>query len=182
MSNNRWNIDVSHSAIQFSVRHMMLSKVHGRFGSWSGRFELDEQAPDRSVVEVTIDAASIDTREPKRDEHLRSADFFAVADHPTLRFRSTAVRRADDGYLVDGDLTIRGVTRPVTLTVEDTGRAKDPWGGERAGFAARATLSRKDFGLTWNALLETGGVVVGDKIEIAIDVQAVREAAAEKAA
>jgi polyisoprenoid-binding protein YceI len=178
MALQEWNFDLSHSSINFWVRHLMVSKVHGRFLKWSGKLVYDEATPVKSKVEVDIDAASIFTEEPKRDEHLRSADFLEVAKHPTIRFASTEIARVDDQRLrVEGRLTIHGVTKPVTLEVELGGRVRDPWGGERAGFSARASVSRKDFGLTWNQLLEAGGVAVGDKIEIAIEIEAVKAAA-----
>jgi polyisoprenoid-binding protein YceI len=172
-----WNFDPTHSNIGFSVRHLMISKVRGEFGKWTGTFEYDESDPTRSKLEIHIDAASIDTREAKRDEHLRSPDFFDVAAHPELVFVSSSVERdGGDDFVVHGDLTIHGVTRPVQLKVESLGQSKDPWGGQRAGFSAKTTLSRKEFGLHWNVALEAGGVVVGDKIEIAIEIEAVRAA------
>ncbi|MBI3185730.1 MAG: YceI family protein [Myxococcales bacterium] len=175
MAASRWDFDLSHSSINFWARHMMVSKVHGRFGRWSGALELDEQDPSLSRVEVQIDAASIETKEQKRDEHLSSADFLEVAKHPHLTFKSTAVtREGEQRFKVVGELTIRGISRPVTLDVEYAGRAKDPWGGERAGFSARTSINRKDFGLTWNMALEAGGFVVGDKVEIDIEVEAVK--------
>jgi polyisoprenoid-binding protein YceI len=171
-----WNFDPTHSNIGFSVRHLMISKVRGEFGKWTGTFEHDESDPTRSKLEVHIDAASIDTREEKRDAHLRSADFFDVEKHPELLFVSTRVDRDGDDFVVAGDLTIHGVTRPVELKVESLGRSKDPWGGERAGFSAATSISRKDFGLHWNVALEAGGVVVGDEIKIAIEIEAIRAA------
>jgi polyisoprenoid-binding protein YceI len=176
-----WSFDPSHSSIGFSVRHLMISKVRGQFGKWTGSFEYDESDPTRSKLEVHIDAASIDTRDEKRDAHLRSPDFFDVEKYPELLFVSTGVERDGDDFLVAGDLTIHGVTRAVQLKVESLGRAKDPWGGDRAGFSAAAHVNRKDFGLHWNMALEAGGVVVGEKIEINIEIEAVR-AAAQKVA
>jgi polyisoprenoid-binding protein YceI len=173
-----WNIDVTHSAIHFWVRHMVIAKVHGRFARWSGALELDPQDLSRSSVEVHVDAASIDTQVADRDAHLRSPDFLDVATHPELVFRSRKVERAGDGYRVIGDLTLHGVTREVALDVEYAGTAKDPWGNERAGFSARTALDRRDFGLKWNAALETGGVLVGEKVEISIELEAVKQAAA----
>lgn len=170
---SQWSFDIAHSNISFAVRHLMISKVRGQFKSWSGSFDYDPQDPKRSQIFVRIDAASIDTREEKRDAHLRSADFLDVAAFPEIQFRSTGVRpTADDSFSVRGDLTIRGVTRPVELSVERLGQGKDPWGGERVGFSAKTAIQRKDFGLTWNQALETGGVVVGDKVEIEIDLEA----------
>lgn len=186
MSNNNnsttWNIDTSHSRVGFAVRHMLLSKTRGSFGTWSGAIQLDDDDLTRSSVAVRIDAASIDTADAKRDEHLRSADFFDVANHPELRFASTSVTDLGEGALrVAGDLTIRGVTLPVELDVELTGRGNDPWGGERIGFEGRVTINRRDFGLHWNQVLEAGGVLVGEKVEIALEVEAVRAAAAAAA-
>ena len=183
MATQRWNIDTSHSGVHFTVRHMVISKVRGAFGRWQGVVDFDEQDPSQSRVSVRIDAASIDTREPKRDAHLKSADFFDVEAHPALTFESTKVEKRDgDRYLVTGDLTIRGVTRQVELETEYLGTGKDPWGNARLGFAARTSINRKEFGLNWNQVLEAGGVLVGEKIEIALDVEAVREQAAEQAA
>ncbi len=169
-----WDIDTVHSSVGFTVRHLVISKVHGRFARWSGTLALDDARPERSRVEARIEAASIDTHEPQRDAHLRSADFLDAERHPEITFHSTATTRAGDGrFELAGDLTIAGVTRPVRLEVEALGRAKDPWGGERAGFSARTTIDRSDFGLVWNQALEAGGVVVGDKVEITIEVEAV---------
>ena len=182
MTTNNWNIDVAHSGINFSIRHMVVSKVRGRFAKYTGAIKLDDDDITRSVVEATIDASSIDTGTGQRDDHLRSADFFDVARFPELRFRSTRIERlAEDRYRVAGDLTIRDVTRPVSLEVEYGGRARDPWGNERAGFIARTSLDRKDFGLRWNQALEAGGVLVGDRVDIELEVQAVKAVAAQAA-
>ena len=175
MTTQRWNIDPSHSGVSFSIRHMVISKVRGAFERWQGVVDFDEQDPAASKVSVTIDAASIDTREEKRDAHLRSADFFDVENHPALTFVSTAVEKlAGNEYRVTGDLTIKGVTRPVTLEAEYLGGGKDPWGNQRLGFLARTSINRKDFGLGWNQVLEAGGVLVGEKVEIELDVQAIK--------
>jgi polyisoprenoid-binding protein YceI len=177
-----WNIDTSHSGVHFSVRHMVIAKVRGAFTRFSGSVELDETNPAASKVAVRIDAASIDTREEKRDAHLRSPDFFDVEKYPELTFESTKVEKLDDErYRVTGDLTIHGVTKEVVLDAESLGVGKDPWGNDRVAFSATTSVNRKDFGLTWNQALETGGVLVGEKIEISLDVQAVK-AAATKAA
>jgi len=182
MTATTWDFDLSHSSVNFYVRHLMVSKVHGRFQTWGGTLVLDDEDITRSRVDVTIDVGSIDTREEKRDAHLRSADFFDAENFPKLTFKSTAVKRVSDDELeVLGDLTIRGETKPVTLKVETNGQVKDPWGGIRAGFSAKASISRKEFGLHWNALLETGGVVVGDKIEISLEIEAIQKAAAKAA-
>ena len=177
-----WNIDTSHSGAHFSVRHMVISKVRGAFERFTGVIELGEANPAASKVSVSIDATSINTHEPKRDAHLRSADFFDVEKYPELTFVSTKVEKVGDAeYRVTGDLTIHGVTKEVVLDAESLGVNKDPWGNDRIGFAATTSINRKDFGLSWNQALETGGVLVGEKIEISLDVQAVK-AAATKAA
>ena len=182
MSTTQWDFDLSHSSVNFHVRHLMVSKVHGRFSLWSGKLELDEQDLTKSRFEVEIDASSIDTKEPKRDDHLRSADFFDVAQFPNLTFKSTKIEKAGDEYKVSGDLTIHGITKTVTLAVEGGDQiVKDPWGGQRTGFSAKTTVNRKDFGLTWNVALETGGFVVSDKIEITLEIEAIKKAASQAA-
>jgi polyisoprenoid-binding protein YceI len=182
MTQTQWNIDASHSNLQFSVRHLVITKVRGAFRSYRGTLELDENdGLGLAKVDVSIDAASVDTGEPKRDEHLRSSDFLDVAAHPTLRFQSRSIAREGAQYRVTGDLTIRGVTRSVVLDAEFQGRGKDPWGGQRAAFSARTSVDRRDFGLTWNQTLEAGGVLVGTTIEIEIEVQAVKVAQPERA-
>jgi polyisoprenoid-binding protein YceI len=176
-----WTIDTGHSAVHFGVRHMMFTKTRGRFTRWNGELRLDPADLTRSSVEVSIDASSIDTGDAQRDGHLKSADFLDVEKFPALTFRSTGVQDLGEGKLrVDGELTIRGVTRPVLLETEYAGRVKDPWGNERAGFTARAAIDRTDFGLRWNMPLEGGGLVVGNKVEIELEIEAV--AAAAKAA
>lgn len=171
-----WKIDPSHTQAEFAVRHLMISTVKGRFGDVQGVVRTDEADPSRSSIDVTISVASIDTREPQRDAHLRSADFFDAENFPQLTFRSTGIEGAGDSFKVAGDLTIRGTTRPVVLDVTSEGRAKDPWGGERAGFSATAKIKRSEFGLTWNQLLEAGGVAVGDDVKISVDVELVKAA------
>jgi polyisoprenoid-binding protein YceI len=170
-----WDIDTSHATAGFKVRHLMLAHVRGQLGPVSGSVFIDEQDLSRSRVEVSVDARGIDSREPKRDEHLRSADFLDVANHPTVTFRSTRVEApaGPAGDLrVTGDLTIRGVTRPVTLDVEALPPVvQDPWGGKRRGVSARARINRKDWGLQWNIALEAGGVVVGDEVAIEIEAE-----------
>jgi polyisoprenoid-binding protein YceI len=179
MATETWKVDPVHSSIAFSVRHLMISKVHGNFKSWSGTLVVDEANPSASSTEVEIDAASIDTKEQQRDDHLRSPDFLDVQKFPRITFRSTRIEKlSDQEYRVTGDFTVHGVTRPVVLQAEYFGRTKDPWGGERIGFAAKTSIDRKDYGLTFNMPLEGGGVVVGDKVEINLDLQAVRETAA----
>jgi polyisoprenoid-binding protein YceI len=168
-----YEIDKSHSEAGFEVRHL-LTRVRGRFADFDGTIKIDDEKPELSSVTITIKAASIDTNEPNRDTHLRSADFFSTDEFPTLTFASTAVKPAvDDVYSVTGDLTIRGVTKRIEVPVSFLGRAKDPWGNERVGFEAQFTVNRKDFGLLWNAALETGGFLVGDEVKITFSVQAV---------
>ncbi len=182
MTTNNWNIDTVHSGINFSVRHMVVSKVRGRFAKFSGELAIDDADLTRSSVNVAIEAASIDTGSTQRDTHLRSADFFDVETFPELRFRSTRIEaRGDARYAVVGQLTIRDVTREVSLDVEFGGRARDPWGNERLGFVATASVDRKEFGLRWNQALETGGVLVGDRIDIELELQGVRAAAKQAA-
>jgi polyisoprenoid-binding protein YceI len=172
-----WDIDTVHSSVGFTVRHLVISKVHGRFSRWNGTLVLDEARPEDSHVDVRIEAASIDTHEAKRDAHLCSPDFLDAAKFPELSFVSTHVEGAgQDHYRMTGNLTIRGVTRPVTLEVEMLGRGKDPWGGERTGFSAKASMNRVEFGLVWNQALEAGGVVVGEKVDIDIEIEAVLRA------
>lgn len=172
----RWKIDPSHSLVEFAVRHLMIATVKGRFGKLDGVIEADPDDLSTLKARVEIDAASIDTRDEQRDGHLRSADFFDVENHPTLTFESRSVEPEGDGrFKLIGDLTIRGVTRPVSLDATFNGRGKDPWGGERIAFEADTTVDRRDFNLTWNTALETGGVLVGDQVKIHIEVEAVRE-------
>ncbi len=168
-----WEIDPVHSSAEFSVRHMMVSKVKGRFTKLSGTITVAED-PLASSVEATIDATSVDTHDPTRDNHLRSADFLDVESYPTITFASTEVRAGSGGHQVVGDLTIRGVTRSVTLDLEHNGTGPDPYGGVRTGFSATTEINRKDFGLVWGAAIEgTGGAVVGDKVSIALEIEAI---------
>ena len=165
-------VDRAHSEAVFQVRHL-LSKVRGRFSEFDGTIDFDEENPEQSSVTFTIQTASIDTNQPDRDAHLRSEDFFAVERFPTLTFMSTGVtRRGGQSFDVSGDLTIRGVTQAIVLPVEYLGKARDPWGREKLAFETEITLNRKDFGLTWNAALETGGFLVGDEIRVTISLQA----------
>jgi polyisoprenoid-binding protein YceI len=177
-SAHRYEIDSSHSSASFKVRHLMVSNVRGEFGAISGSVFIDDVDITRSTVEVTIDASTINTRDPKRDEHLRSADFFDVASFPALTFKSKRVQAGKGGGLfVAGDLTVHGVTREVTLDVEPLSpEVNDPWGNVKRGASARTRLNRKDFNLIWNAALDGGGVLVGDEVSIAIDVELGRKA------
>jgi polyisoprenoid-binding protein YceI len=175
MSTSTWNIDPAHSGAEFKVKHMMISSVKGHFTGVSGTLTLDETDVTKSHVEATIDAASINTREPQRDAHLKSADFFDVEKFPTLTFQSTAIAGKGEDLTVEGDLAIHGVTRKVKLAVEGpTPPAKDPWGNTRIGLSATTKINRKDYGLTWNAALETGGILVGEDITITLDVQFIK--------
>jgi polyisoprenoid-binding protein YceI len=171
-----WTIDPVHSVAEFKVKHMMISNVKGQFTALQGALTLDDADMTRSRIEATIDATSIHTRDPQRDAHLKSPDFFDVERFPTLSFVSTRVARAANGELaVTGDLTIHGVTRQVTFTVDGpTAANKDPWGNVKVGASATTVIHRKDFGLTWNAALETGGFLVGDDVTITLDVQFVK--------
>ena len=168
-----YEIDASHSVVEFVVRHLGLAKVRGRFNEFRGTIEIGDDPAD-SRVDAVIDAASIDTRDAKRDEHLRSADFFDAATHPSIEFHTTKVRRAKGAWLVDGELTVRGTTRPVTLDVEFEGAAVDPWGGTRIGVSATTEIDREEFGLTWNQALEAGGWLVGKQVRIELSAEAIR--------
>jgi polyisoprenoid-binding protein YceI len=182
MNTERWEIDSSHSSIQFTVRHLVIAKVRGQFSRWTGSISAPDGDFSRATLSAAIDAGSIDTGVADRDAHLRSADFFDVERYPEVTFTSTEVTRvADDRLLLAGALTIKGVTRDVVLDVEPLGLAKDPWGNERAAFSATTSIDRRDFGLTWNQVLETGGVMVGDRIDITFEIEAVRQAAAKVA-
>lgn len=170
-----WRIDAAHTVVEFSVKHLMIATVKGRFGAVEGTLETRGDDASKATVDVTVDTKSVDTRAEQRDAHLRSPDFFDVERFPTITFRSTKVERTGTtGLKVTGDITIRGVTRPLILNVVEEGHARDPWGGERAVFSATGKVRRSDFGLNWNQGLEAGGVLVGDDINLMIDVQFVR--------
>lgn len=179
MSTTTWELDPSHTQVEFAVKHMMFTKVRGQFKDLSGTITVDDDDPSNSSVEVEIDAASIDTGVEDRDNHLRSEDFLWVEEHPTISFRSTTVEGATaepgDEFEVTGELTIRGETREVMLEAVYEGTGPDPWGGERAGFTATATIDRRDWGLEWNKALETGGVLVGNDVEMELSAQAVKQ-------
>lgn len=161
-----WQLDKQHAEVGFSVKHLMIATVKGKFKTFDATIDFDPAAPQRSKVEATIDVASIETHEAQRDAHLRSADFFDVENHPKMTFKSTEVRKSGDDLEVGGDLTIRGVTKPVVLKGTLEGPVKDPWGGQRYGFELDGEVEREAFGLVWNAVLETGGVAVGKKVKI----------------
>lgn len=171
-----YDIDPAHTTVGFTVRHMMIAKVRGHFSVTSGAVRIDDD-PTKSSVTVTIDAGSLDTRDPNRDGHVKSPDFLDVEKFPTIEYASTSVRQDGSGWKVDGTLTVHGVSKPVTLDLEPTGTGKDPWGGTRGGFEASTEISRADFGLEWNQALETGGVLIGDKVKVEIEVEAVQQAA-----
>jgi polyisoprenoid-binding protein YceI len=170
-----WKLDSSHSIVEFSAKHLMITTVKGRITDLEGTIYTDENDPKSSSVEATLKTASIDTRTDQRDQHLRSADFLNVVVYPEIKFRSTRIEGGKQEFKLTGDLTIKDITRPITLDVTFEGQTKDPWGGERVGFSATGKIDRRDFGLTWNQLLETGGVAVGNDIKIGIEIEAVRQ-------
>lgn len=174
-----WQLDKAHSSINFSVRHMMISTVRGRFEDFDGTFEINEADPTRSKIAIVIEAGSINTKEAQRDGHLKSPDFFDVENYPTITFKSKRIVKVgrENLHLV-GDLTIKGVTKEVALDVEYAGQAKSPWGTVNAGFTAKTKINRKDWGLTWNVALETGGVLVGDDITISVELEIIKQAEA----
>jgi len=179
----KWDFDHAHSSIDFTVRHMLVSKVRGRFTKWSGDIQIDEQDPTKSRVSAKIDVASVDTHEPQRDGHLRSPDFFDAANHPSIEFQSKRItKKSDDVYELVGDLTIRGTTREVSLEVERGGLvAKDPWGKRRLGFTATGSIDRKEFGVSFNQVLDQGGLALGEKVSITIEIEATAAAVARAA-
>jgi len=175
MSKSNWNVDVAHSTVEFSVKHMMIAKVKGSFHNFSAQISAD--ASDLTDADITfeIDLASVDTRNADRDAHLRSADFFDVEKYPKLLFKSTKIVKTGEGeYELTGDVTLHGVTRSETFEVTFEGSGKDPWGNEKAGFSARGSLKRSDYGLTYNAVLETGGVLIGDEVKVNLEIEAAK--------
>ena len=178
MAVETWQIDPVHSYLHFNIRHFVVSKVHGRFTKWGGNIQLDGQQPANSEVDIEIDANSIDTGDPRRDGHLKTADFFDTEKYPQITFQSTKIEPAGtDRYQVTGDLTIKGVSKPVILEVEHGGEVKDPWGNQRGGFSIKGSFDRRDFGLAFNQTLEGGGPALGDKIELVADLEATKAAA-----
>ena len=169
-----WKLDPAHTLVEFSAKHLMITTVKGRIADVEGTIYTDESNPKNSSVEAILKGASIDTRNEQRDQHLRSGDFLNAEQFPEIRFRSTRIEGDARNFKLTGDLTIRDVTRETTLDVEFGGRNRDPWGGERVGFSATGKIDRRDFGLTWNQALETGGVVVGNDIRINLEVEAVK--------
>jgi polyisoprenoid-binding protein YceI len=168
-----WTVDLTHSSVGFTVRHLVVSKVRGKFGKFDATLVV---APDplQSTVEATIDLASIDTGDDGRDNHVRGGDFFDIEQFPTMVFKSTGIRPNGSDYYLDGELTIKGVTNPVTLDLEFNGVSGDPWGGTRAGFSAEGEVNRADYGISYNAALETGGVLIGEKLKVNIDIEAIK--------
>jgi len=169
-----WKLDPTHTLVEFSAKHLMITTVKGRITDVEGSIFVDEKNPTKSSVQATLKAASLDTRTDQRDQHLRSGDFLDVEKYPDIRFKSTRIEGDRNEFKLTGDLTIRDVTREVTLDVQFEGQTKDPWGGERAGFSAKGKIDRRDFGLTWNVLLEGGGLTVSNDIKINIEVEAVK--------
>jgi polyisoprenoid-binding protein YceI len=169
-----WKLDPTHSTVEFSAKHLMITTVKGRIADVEGIIYTNEKDSKNSSVEAILKATSIDTRTDQRDQHLRSADFLNVEKYPEIKFRSARIDGGREEFKLTGDLTIRDVTKEITLNVRFEGQAKDPWGGERVGFSATGKIDRRDFGLTWNQVLETGGVVVGNEIKIELEVQAVK--------
>jgi polyisoprenoid-binding protein YceI len=177
MSKVKWAVDASHSSIDFSIRHMMIAKVKGLFHTFEAEVEADPTDLTTANILVSVDLSSIDTRNKDRDGHLQSADFFDVENHPKMTFQSTKITKTDDGeYNVTGDLTIHGVTKPETLSVSFEGGGKDPWGNDKVGFSGHGSIKRSDFGLTYNAALETGGVLIADEVKISFEIEAAKQA------
>jgi len=177
MANAKWAVDPTHSSVDFTIRHMMIAKVKGTFHTFEANIEADPQDLTTANISFSVDIASIDTRNNDRDAHLRSGDFFDAEQHPKMTFQSTNIVSKGDGeYNVTGDLTIRGVTRPETFSVTFEGAGRDPWGNEKVGFSGTGSIKRSDFGLTYNAALETGGVLIGDEVKVSIEIEAAKQA------
>ncbi|MDH4185442.1 MAG: YceI family protein [Nitrospira sp.] len=170
----RWNVDLDHSAIEFRVAHMVVSKTTGRFMDYTGFIDMDAEAGTVKAIEATINTGSVNTNHAKRDAHLRTADFFDVEHYPTMTFKLKSYKKIGDGYTALGDLTLHGVTKEITLTGHYNGAAKDPWGNTRAGFSAEGQLNRKDFGMVWSRTLDSGGLVVGDEVQIRLDIECIK--------
>ncbi|WHY87074.1 YceI family protein [Neobacillus novalis] len=177
MEKTKWNVDTAHSSVDFSIRHMMVSKVRGTFHNFEASIEADLDDLTTASIEFSVDVNSVDTRNEERDNHLRSADFFDVENNPKMTFKSTKIIKKSPGeYEITGDLTIRGTTNPETFSLTYEGSGKDPWGNVKAGFEAHGSISRSEYGLKWNAALETGGVLVADQVQITLEVQAAKGA------
>lgn len=177
MANAKWAVDPTHSSVDFTIRHMMIAKVKGTFHTFEANIEADPQDLTTANISFSVDIASIDTRNNDRDAHLRSGDFFDAEQHPKMTFQSTKIVSGGEGeYDVTGDLTIRGVTRAETFSVTFEGAGRDPWGNEKVGFSASGSIKRSEFGLTYNAALETGGVLIGDEVKVSIEIEAAKQA------
>lgn len=177
MAKINWAVDTTHSSIDFSIRHMVIAKVKGTFHTYEAKINADPEDLTTADIEFSVDLASVDSRNEDRDNHLRSADFFDVEKFPKMVFKSTKIVKKGDGeYDVTGDLTIHGVTHQETFSATYEGSGKDPWGNERAGFSAQGSIKRADYGLTWNAALETGGVLVGDQVQVSLEIEALKQA------
>lgn len=175
MAKTKWNLDASHSSVDFSVRHMMIAKVKGTFHTFEANIEADPEDLTTADIEFSVDLSSIDTRSDDRDAHLRSTDFFDVENHPKMTFKATSITKTGDNqYDVTGDLTIRGVTNQETFKVTYEGGGKDPWGNEKVGFSAVGSINRTKYGLVWNAALETGGVLVGEEVKVSLEIEAAK--------
>ncbi len=170
----RWNVDPDHSTVEFRVAHMVVSKTTGRFMDYAGFVEMDAEAGTVKAIEATIKTSSVNTNHEKRDAHLRNADFFDVEQYPTMTFKMKSYKKTQEGYMALGDLTLHGVTREITLAGHYNGVAKDPWGNTRAGFSAEGKLNRKDFGMVWNKTLDSGGLVVGDEVQIRLEIECIK--------
>ena len=170
----RWDVDPDHSIIEFRVTHMVVSKTAGKFMDYTGFIEMDPEAKTFKTIEATINTASVNTNQEKRDAHLRNADFFDVEKFPTMTYKLKSYKKQGDGYSAVGDLTLRGVTKEIMLVGTFNGVTKDPWGNIRAGFSGEAKLNRKDFGMIWNKTLDSGGLVVGDEVQIRLDIECIK--------
>ena len=170
----RWNVDPEHSTIEFRVTHMVVSKTTGRFTDYAGFIDMDAEAGTVKAIEATIKTVSVNTNHEKRDAHLRSADFLDVEHYPTITFKMKSYKKTAEGYTAVGDLTLHGVTKEITLVGQYNGATKDPWGNTRAGFSGEGKLNRKDFGMVWNKTLDSGGLVVGDEVQIRLDIECIK--------
>ena len=170
----RWNLDTEHSTIEFRVTHMVVSKTTGRFTDYAGFIDMDAEAGNVTAIEATVKAGSINTNHEKRDAHIRNADFLDVEHYPTMTFKMKSYKKTAESFTAVGDLTLRGVTKEVTLVGRYNGATKDPWGNTRAGFSAEGKLNRKDFGMVWNKTLDSGGLVVGDEVQIRLDIECIK--------
>jgi polyisoprenoid-binding protein YceI len=177
MAKSHWNVDASHSSIDFTIKHMMIAKVKGSFNSFEAQIEADPDDLTTANVQFSIDLSSIDTRNADRDNHLRTGDFFDIEQYPRMTFQSTSITKKGEGeYNVTGNVSLHGLTRPESFTVSFEGAGKDPWGNEKVGFSGNGSLKRSDYGLTYNAALETGGFLIGDEVKVSIEIEAAKQA------